>query len=350
MTKYPSEPKGRRNFDVALRYNTVDMIATEKTRTAKAWVPATCFGVESILEGVVDDDKARRARHTFEAFLAACRSMAGTVQEWKVDQLDLHADINATITDGSRLDFQLVEWLEGGKMQQSVNLQAAAEKILKGLLETYPRPPSAVWSVALGPVYGIRPPDTAGLSSLVREFGELVTQVSHNWLQHPEWNGPQGYLCRDLAGWPTLAAHFRDVHFNHYAPDPNYIQNTDSLRGDIRVARWIMFEPVGGSSDPRQPLRALFDAVRKKLSHYGPAGETPVDLIIHYSRAATRNTPFYSVEVQGFEDVAKRLAEEVPRLLQSLCTWPFRTIYLLDEGLPGPAAFAVYPAFSRCSG
>jgi hypothetical protein len=33
MTKYPSEPKGRRNFDMALRYNTVDMIATEKTRT-----------------------------------------------------------------------------------------------------------------------------------------------------------------------------------------------------------------------------------------------------------------------------------------------------------------------------
>ena len=54
MTKYPSEPKGRRNFDTALRYNTVDMIATEKTRTEKparrpkamgrrAAVRATCF-------------------------------------------------------------------------------------------------------------------------------------------------------------------------------------------------------------------------------------------------------------------------------------------------------------------
>ena len=35
MKKYRSERKGRRNFDTALHYNTVDMTATEKTRTAK---------------------------------------------------------------------------------------------------------------------------------------------------------------------------------------------------------------------------------------------------------------------------------------------------------------------------
>jgi hypothetical protein len=34
--------KGRRNFDTALQYSAVDMIATEKTRTAKAAVRATC--------------------------------------------------------------------------------------------------------------------------------------------------------------------------------------------------------------------------------------------------------------------------------------------------------------------
>jgi hypothetical protein len=43
MTEYRSEPKGRRNFDTALHCNTVDMIATEKTRTAKPAVRATCF-------------------------------------------------------------------------------------------------------------------------------------------------------------------------------------------------------------------------------------------------------------------------------------------------------------------
>ena len=35
--------KGRGNFDTALQYSAVDMIATEKTRTAKPAVRATCF-------------------------------------------------------------------------------------------------------------------------------------------------------------------------------------------------------------------------------------------------------------------------------------------------------------------
>ena len=42
VTKYPSGRKGRCNFDTALHYNTVDMIVTEKTRTAKPAVRATC--------------------------------------------------------------------------------------------------------------------------------------------------------------------------------------------------------------------------------------------------------------------------------------------------------------------
>jgi hypothetical protein len=39
--KYRSEPKRRGNFDTALHYDTVNMIATEKTRTAKSAVHAT---------------------------------------------------------------------------------------------------------------------------------------------------------------------------------------------------------------------------------------------------------------------------------------------------------------------
>ena len=41
MKEYRSETKRRRNFDTALRYNTVDMIATEETRTARSAVRAT---------------------------------------------------------------------------------------------------------------------------------------------------------------------------------------------------------------------------------------------------------------------------------------------------------------------
>jgi len=41
VTKYPSERKGRWKFGTPLHYNTVDMIVTEKTRTAKSAVRAT---------------------------------------------------------------------------------------------------------------------------------------------------------------------------------------------------------------------------------------------------------------------------------------------------------------------
>jgi hypothetical protein len=43
MKKYRSERKGRRNFDTAPHYNTVDMIATENTRTARSAVRATNY-------------------------------------------------------------------------------------------------------------------------------------------------------------------------------------------------------------------------------------------------------------------------------------------------------------------
>jgi hypothetical protein len=49
MTKYRSELKGRRNFDTAPRYNTVDIIVTENTRTARPEVRATCCRFERLI-------------------------------------------------------------------------------------------------------------------------------------------------------------------------------------------------------------------------------------------------------------------------------------------------------------
>jgi hypothetical protein len=38
-----SERKGRRSFDTAIEYGRVAIVATEKTRTAKSAVRATCY-------------------------------------------------------------------------------------------------------------------------------------------------------------------------------------------------------------------------------------------------------------------------------------------------------------------
>gem|GEM_PF-1145020 len=43
IKKYRSERKARRSFDAAIEYGTAATMATEKTRTAKPAVRATCF-------------------------------------------------------------------------------------------------------------------------------------------------------------------------------------------------------------------------------------------------------------------------------------------------------------------
>jgi hypothetical protein len=49
IKKYRSERRGHRSFDTAIEYGTVAIIATEKTRTAKSAVRATCsFSLRSV--------------------------------------------------------------------------------------------------------------------------------------------------------------------------------------------------------------------------------------------------------------------------------------------------------------
>lgn len=277
-------------------------------------------------------DKAERARHTFECFLAACPALARGIQSWHIDPEDRHADVNCVLADGSRMDFQLVEWLEAEQMRESVNRKRAEESVLTALLGRYPQPPSQLRSAVLEPKPEIRQPTSGELAAMIEEFGSLVGMVGEELARHPDWDGPQGYLCCNLEKWATLCRYFLEVHFNHYLASPG----------------WIMFSLRGGSFDPSHSLRALREAVSGKGARYGPPdAEMPLDLIVHYSRASTHNTPFHTPEIQDLEDAAKWLARQMPRLVELLRSSPFRRIYLLDERRPGPQAFLVFPSFRR---
>jgi hypothetical protein len=241
-------------------------------------------------------DKTERARYTFKSFLAVCPALTRNIQKWDIDPEDRHADVNCLLADGSRLDFQLVEWLEAEQTRQSVNREKAEKRVLGALLKQYPQPPTHLHSAVLEPKPEIRPPAAGDLAPMIGEFGDLIALVGEEWPRHPEWDGRQGYPCRDLKKWSTLAGQFWEVHFNLYAPDPD----------------WIMFAMRGGAFEPTRALTALCAAVRKKLAHYGPPdAEVPIDLIVHYSRAAINNSPFHSLEIQEMEDVAKWLAQQL---------------------------------------
>jgi hypothetical protein len=236
------------------------------------------------------------------------------------------------MADGSRLDFQLVEWLEAEQMRDSIRRERAEKDIVSGLLKHYPQPPPHLQSVVLEPKPGIHSPSDNHLARMVKEFGDLIARTSAEWPQHPEWDSLQGCLCRDLKKWPTMASYLSEVHFNVYGPDPD----------------WIMFALVGGAYDPGRATRALCLAVGRKAAHYGaPDAAIPLDLIVHYSRAAAYNTPYHSIEIYQVNEVAKWLAKQMPQLLNVLGTCPFRRIFLLDERCPGPQVFLVYPGFQR---
>lgn len=275
-------------------------------------------------------DKNDRARRTFKALRAACPAFAGDIAGWDTDHEDRHADVNCKMTDGSRLDFQLVEWLEADQMAESVNRDRAEKEIVKGLLERYPQPPDPLRSAVLKPKPAIRRPSPGDLAEIIDEFGSLINAKSRDY---PVWVGRQGYRCCNLTRWSTLQSYFCEVDFNHYSPAPG----------------WIMFSMRGGAYNPADAFGALGDAVERKLTHYGASDPAiPLDLLVHYSRAATCNTPFLSLDISDFEGVAKALAGELPCLIASLGRCPFRQIFLLDERQPGSEAFLVYPGFQRC--
>lgn len=147
---------------------------------------------------IMSRDKAERAQSTFKAFLDSYKTLARETLEWDIDREDRHADVNCVMADGSRLDFQLVEWLEAEQMRESLHRERAENDIVGGHLKHYLQPPPHLQSAVLEPKPGIHSPSTGHLPRMVREFGDLIARASEEWPRHPEWDTPQGYLCRDL--------------------------------------------------------------------------------------------------------------------------------------------------------
>jgi hypothetical protein len=211
-------------------------------------------------------DKAQRAQSTFKAFLASSPALARDILKWDIDQEDRRADVNCMMTDGSCLDFQLVGWLEAGQMRESLRRDSAEKDIVGRLLKHYPQPLPHLQPAVVEPKPDARSPSADHLARIVKEFGDLIAEASEEWPRHPEWNSPQGYLCRDLRKWPSLDSYLSEVHFNVYGPDP----------------AWIMFPLHGGAYAPARSLKVLYEAVGKKAAHYGPPNATiPLDLIVH---------------------------------------------------------------------
>jgi hypothetical protein len=277
-------------------------------------------------------EKDEKNKAVFESFLRACPSFAASLASWQVDLEDTFADVVCRQINGGEIAFQLGEWLDGAQMSISVRRKLLEKEILaqlRDLLMNVPENIHYVWLVLKedAPRVG-----RCG-AALKGELSELIAKIDESWHRNPAWHSPQGYPCRDLRQYPTLEKYFWQVHFN---PIPRQL----SSLGD-----WIQFEPDGGAYSPEIALRSLEAILDKKLGHYGVVPK-PFHLLIHYSTGYLHNTPYHSIEVRTFADVAKRAARAVEARTHNL-NFPFADVYLLEDVEPHPQAFRLFPGFEE---
>jgi hypothetical protein len=277
--------------------------------------------------------KQLQHRTTFQQFLKAHPTLADDLSRWDIDQDDRHADINCWMKDGTKVDYQLAEWLHAEQMSDSLSRARTQQAILEELRCRYPGPPPSLkYGVCLLLRSDLRRLDRQDISQLADEFGELVGEATTARAGRREWH--QGYPYRAFDNYPAVGKYLLEAHFD-------WLKTSGQ---PIFSEQWIVFEPDGGAYDPSEAYRTAVDTVLKKGSHYGVSG-TPFDLILHFSRAYLHNAPFHSLETPTFEDLAKKMSED--RRTTNLRT--FGSIYLLNELEPNPEVFRINPQFERCT-
>jgi hypothetical protein len=279
-----------------------------------------------------EQEKEKKNRAVFESFLKAWPSFAASLASWQVDLEDTFVDVNCRLISGDEIAFQLGEWLDGAQMSASLSRKRLEEQILGQLRDlNVPKNIHCVWLVPKDDTPRLNPRTATRLKA---ELSELIHKIDGIWNQNPVWHSLQGYPCRGLRRYPTLEKYLREVHFN---PIPR--------QSELGFGDWIQFEPDGGAYSPEKALRSLEAILDKKLGHYGHVPQ-PFQLLIHYATGYLHNTPYHSIEMRTFADVAKHAARVVETRTHNV-KLPFADVYLLEDVGPHPQAFRLFPRFEQ---
>jgi hypothetical protein len=278
--------------------------------------------------------KEEKNKAVFESFLRANPSFAASIASWDVDQEDTFADVACRQINGDAIAFQLGEWLDAAQMSASLVRKRLEEQILGYLRDLRAaKNIHLVWLVLRDDAPRL---DHNGAATLKGELSGLIERIDGSWNQNPAWHSPQGYPCReDVRQYPTLEKYFCQVHFN---PIPQQLSS---------VGDWIQFEPDGGAYSQESALSSLEAILHQKLRHYG-AVATQFHLLVHYSTGYLHNSPYHSIQVKTFADVAKHAARVVEAKTGN-GKFPFADVYLLEDVEPHPQAFRLFPTFEQLS-
>lgn len=277
---------------------------------------------------------AQEERTIFEAFLAAYPSFAAQVESIRQPD-DEFPDVIVGWKDGTEVDFEFGEWLDGAQMAEAKRHERLEAAILDSIGPQGANPSRHFRAVMLTPREDVPRFDAADKAGFKVALTALIEETERRWPAERGWHSPQGRVCRDLAASPPLSKYLRSVLL-----DPLVVRGQERPRPAGQP--WIFLKLRGGSYSPDTALRALAGILEQKIRHYGRFSR-PTRLVVYYGKAVAYNTPYIGIETREFANVAA-LAAQVVRGQDS-----FEKIYLLNALEPGAEAFEIYPGCTRCS-
>ncbi len=277
---------------------------------------------------------ATEEKAIFAAFLAAHPSIAAAIRAYRQPD-DEFPDIIATMNDGTEVDFELAEWLDGAQMAAAKRYDMLAAAMLEVIGPQGPNSSRPFRAVMLSPRHDL-PVFTADDRVAFREGIEaLIRETDRRWASERFWHSPQGRICRELEAYPALGKYLRSVTF-----DPLVVAG--KLRPWPAGQPWIFVQSRGGSYSPNTAVLALARVLQRKLTRYGPFAR-PTRLLVYYGKAVAYNTPYLGIETREFGDMAALTADVVRGQTA------FEKVYLLNAVEPELEAYEIAPACARCA-
>jgi len=282
-----------------------------------------------------DSTQAKEELCIFKSFLNAYPSLGKEIVD--ISQPCRFPDIRAKLRNGSAVDFELGEWLDGEQMQRAKGTERLESDLLRALGEQGINESRYFRCVMLilkesRPRFQFR--DSEAFRS---ELLSLIAEHDRRWPSKPHWDSRQGHVCREFASYPTVAKYLSRVKFDPFRLGTKMAEPWRTCHD------WIFFPSRGGFYSPDTAWKALLDRIREKASHYDAHDARGVRLLVHYNQAVLYNTPFYGIETREFEDVVAKAAQALAG--KSLI---FAKIYLLQALEPDLQAFEIYPELWKC--
>lgn len=283
---------------------------------------------------VRDATQTAKEKAIFDVFLRVCPGFASAVVDHFAPEEDRFPDRIVDLKNGTRLAFELTQWLHTEQTAKSKELQRLTEVIEEAIGAQSIYSPQHIRFVMLGPKIDFPRMKNTEMDSFRDDVWTLIKKVDQRWPAERFW--VRGHGISDLRAYPTLNRYIARVYF-----EPLTVP--DRLDAMFPTGQsWIFMEAPGGPYSPDTALSSLWRVLEQKIErkYGGPLG--PIRLLVYYNEAIMHNTYWHGIKFRNFSDVAREAAQRVAKQTR------YENIYLLKALEPTLEAYEIFPALAKC--